>query len=157
MADDTRTVRKNFNRDLLREELTASALPFELRPDGDIEMELSGFVRRNQFEFNPSPNPRQISRDGKAGTVDLADPGELRFVFTAALTRPEGVVLDGLLAAHDATQRTAEQLRQEQDVTDLDALIADLPAVPAMTPVELRDYVEKLARVVIRDQSNAPV
>ena len=150
MADDIRTVLKNFNPDLLEEELAASALPF-------VSVFLAGFVQQGRFALKPSPNPRQISRDRVSGTVDLADPGELRFEFTVALTFPEGVVLDGLLRAHDSTQRTAEQLRQNEDVTDLAALIADLPNVSTMNLVELRDYVFKLARVVIRDFSDTPV
>lgn len=149
MADDIRTVLKNFNPALLEEELTASALPF-------VSVFLAGFISAGQNEVQPSPTPRVITRDGVAGTEDLADPGEIRFVFTTALTVAEGVVLDNLLTAHGSTGTTSEQDREAQDVLDLDQLITDLPNVTTMTNVQFQDHVQRMTRVLVRELKSPP-
>ena len=155
MAQDTRTVLKNFNRDLLNEELVASALPF-------LQVELSGFERINQFVGAPTTEPRLISRRlvdpvNKTYVEDFAQPGELRFEFSIALSGPEGAMLDSLLTAHDVTQRTAEQQRVRQEETDLDTLIVQFPNVQTMNNSQLRQYVKLLARVYLRDKRQPPI
>ncbi len=152
MASEVRTVQKDFNRDLLREELVASVLPFE-------SYQLAGFVRKgnSQFVGEPAPGPRIISEDKVAGTVDTADPGEIRFEFTTALTGPQGAILDALLNSHDATQHTAGQDRQQQDVLDYAALELNHPNINTMTDAQLRNYISTLARVVIRENRDADI
>lgn len=152
MASEVRTVLKDFNRDLIREELDASALPFE-------SIHLAGFVRKgnSQFVGEPAPGPRTISEDKVAGTVDIAQPGEIRLEFTTALTVPQGAVLDGLLNAHDATQHTAGQDRSRQDVLDYAALELNHPNIGTMTDAQLRSYISTLARVVIRENRDADI
>ncbi len=153
MAPDVRTILKNFNRDLLTEELSASALSF-------IQLELSGFERINRFVGAPTTEPRQVSRirqpDGSYVT-DFAQPGEIRFEFSAALTAVQGPALDGLLAVHDATQRTSEQQRIKQDNADLDALIANFPNFDGFNNAQFRNFVKVLARSYIRERRTVQI
>ncbi len=150
MASEVRTVLKDFNRDLLREELVASVLPFE-------SYQLAGFVKKNPFVGEPAPGPRVISRDNVADITDIAQPGEIRFEFTTALTVPQGAILDALLNAHDATQHTAGQDRNRQDVLDYAALELNWPNIDTMTNAQLRTYISTLARVVIREKRDANI
>lgn len=146
MANDIRIVLKDFNRDLLTEELVASALPFET-------VFLAGF-RRNGSDPNiltPVPAPKLISHDRVNDIKDFADPGEIRFTFTAALTVAEGVILDDLLTAHDPAGTTSNQDRENQDEIDLDRLITDLPNVTTMSNPDFQAHVERLTRVVVRE------
>jgi len=99
MADEVRTVLKDFNKRLLTRALTQSALPFET-------LDLAGFVRKNRFEDTPAPGPRVIVDDKVANTQDTAQPGEIRFVFTTALTTAEDTALDTELTNHTSTDRT---------------------------------------------------
>ena len=55
MSEEIRTVRKNFNRDLLKEEVEASTL-------SAISVSLYGFDRLNVFVLVPSNEPRRIAR-----------------------------------------------------------------------------------------------
>ena len=152
MADDIRTVLKDFNRDLITEELVASALPFE-------SIFLAGFQRKGNSRFvgEPTADPKLISRDGVSGVEDFADPGEIRFVFTIALTVPQGAALDALLLAHDATVHTADQDRTRQDTQDYATLELQFPNIDAMTNDQFKDYVTVMARLIIRENRNAPI
>lgn len=143
MADETRTVLKDFNRDLLRRDLTNSALPFE-------SLDLAGFVRKNQFEGTPAPGPRVIVDDKVANTQDIAQPGEIRFVFTTALTVGEAASLDTALTNHTSTDRLNSQTRTEQDLTDLDTLENQYPNFDSFTDAQFRQFVKRLARFTIR-------
>ena len=153
MSADVRTILKNFNRDLLLEELEGSALPFQ-------SYQLSGFERFNRFEGQPTSEPRRLSRilqsDGKY-IEDFAAPGELRFEFSGDLTVAEDTALDTLLSSHDSTQRTSEQQRENKDKSDLDTLIAQWSNVDNMNNTQLRNYVKLLARVVLRERKAPPI
>lgn len=144
MADETRTVLKDFNADLLIEQLVASALPFESK-------HFAGFVRLGQFRATPAPGPRVIVDNKVANTQDIAQPGEIRFVFTTALTVGEAAALDTLLAAHVSTNRTAEQDRLNQDKADLDQLESLFPGFDSFNNGQFRNFVKLLSRVVIRE------
>jgi hypothetical protein len=146
MADDIRTVLKDFNKDLLNEELVASALPFE-------SVFLAGFQRQGSDPIivTPTAAPRLISHDRVNDIKDFADPGEIRFTFSTALTVAEGVILDDLLTAHDPAGTTSEQDRINQDAIDIDRLITDLPNVTTMSNPDFQSHVERLTRVVVRE------
>lgn len=144
MADETRTVLKDFNRDLLIEQLVAAPLPFE-------SLHLAGFVRLGRFRGTPAPGPRVIVDDKVANTQDIAQPGEIRFVFTTALTVGEAASLDTLLTAHVSTNRTREQDRLDQDQTDLDTLETNFPNFDSFDNSQFRSFVKVLSRVVIRE------
>ena len=143
MADETRTVLKDFNRDLLRRDLTNSALPFE-------SLDLAGFVRKNRFEGTPAPGPRVIVDDKVANTQDIAQPGEIRFVFTTALTGPQGTALDAELTSHVSADRLTRQSRLDQDVSDLQTLENQWPNFDSFTDAQFKQFVKRLARFVIR-------
>jgi hypothetical protein len=149
MVSDIRTVAKDFNRDLLTEQLIASALPF-------VSAFLAGFDRLNQFVGTPSAAPKLISKDGVAGTSEFAQPGEIRFEFTTALTTAEGTALDNLLTAHVSTNKTAEQTRGNQDQSDLDALVANFPNWDSFTGAQRNSFLKLLSRVVIREARQPP-
>jgi len=150
MADDIRTVVKDFNRDLLREELVASVLPFE-------SLHLAGFEPRGRprIVFEPTPGPKLISEDKVNNIQDFADPGEIRFVFTTALTVPQAAALDVLLAAHDHTQRTTDQGRRTRDEIELSELEAAFPNWDTFTGPERNDFLEKLSRSYLRYRRNS--
>ena len=148
MADETRTIQKDFNGRLLTRELNQSALPFET-------VELAGFVRKNEFESEPAPAPRVIVDDKVANTQDIAAVGELRFVFTTALTGPQGTTLDTLLTDHVATDRTPRQTRRDRDTTQLDTLEADWPNWDTFTAPQKDAFLKKLSRLVIRRARNS--
>jgi hypothetical protein len=150
MASDIRTVAKDFNRDLLFEQLAASVLPF-------VSAFMAGFERLNRFVGTPSAAPRLITKDGVAGTSDFAQPGEIRFEFSTVLTGPQGAILDALLNVHDATEHTAGQDRNRQDVSDYAALESNWPNIDTMTNAQLRTYISTLARVVIREKRDANI
>lgn len=144
MADEVRTTLKDYNRDLLIEELVAAPLPFE-------SVDMAGFVRSGNFIATPAPGPRVITDDKVANTQDIAQPGEIRFVFTTALTVGEGAALDTLLTNHVSTVHTAEQDRLNQDNTDLDTLETNFPNFDTFTDAQFRSFVKVLSRVVIRE------
>jgi hypothetical protein len=144
MADEVRTVLKDFNRDLLTEELAGSALPFE-------SAFLAGFVRLGNYRGTPAPGPRTIFEDKVNNILDEAQPGELRFVFTTALTGPQGTALTALLATHDSLVHTAEQDRLSQDQSDLDTLEATFPSWDSFNAAQRNSFLKVLSRVVIRE------
>jgi hypothetical protein len=152
MADEVRTVLKNFNRDLLAEELVAS-LPF-------LGLQMYGFDRINEFEGAPRTEPRKISRvrqsDGSY-SEDWAQPGEIRFQFSADLSAGEDTDLDSILAAHDSTQRTLEQQRVEQDASDWDTLVAQFPSWDSFNNTQRNNFMKLLARAVIREFRTPPI
>ncbi len=150
MADETRTVLKDFNRDLLIEELLASIVPFET-------LDMAGFVRQGQFIATPAPGPRVIAEDRVANTQDIAQPGEIRFVVTSVLSGVEAAALDAALSSHVSTVRTAEQSREEQDNTDLNTLEIQFPNFDSFDNTQFRNYTKLLARVVIRQARQSPI
>ncbi len=143
MADETRTVVKDFNRRLLTRDLNLSALPFE-------KLDLAGFVKKDRFEVTPAPGPRVIVDDKVANIQDIAQPGEIRFVFTTALTPAEDTLLDTELASHTSTDRTQPQARQERDTTQLDELELEWPDWDTLNNAQRFVFLRKLSRLVIR-------
>jgi len=152
MAAETRIVLKRFNQRLLVEEMTASVLPV-------VSGQLAGFDDVNRFEYAPATAPKLITRrrnqDGSY-TEDFAEPGELRFEFSAPLSVAENIALDDLLLAHDATQRTLDQQRQGQDETDLNTLVTNFPNWDSFNNTQRNNFLKVLARVVLREARNAP-
>lgn len=148
MARELRTTLKDYNRDLLIEQLVASPLPFEF-------LDMAGFVRLGQFIATPAPGPRVITDDKVANTQDIAQPGEIRFVFTIALTVGQDVDLDTLLTNHVSTLHTVDQDRLNQDQTDLDLLETNFPNFDTFDNTQFRSFVKVLSRVVIREARNS--
>jgi len=44
-----------------------------------------------------------------------AEPGEMKWSFAGDLTAPQEAALDAILVAHDSNEKSAGQLRQQQD------------------------------------------
>lgn len=116
-----KTASKDFNPDRLREELEAAGLAAVV-----TSMGWAGFVKAAPRLYTPAATRRVVATSVSNGerTEDVADPGELRFFTTRDLTGAEDASLTTVLTAHVATQRSAEQVRQDQDEADLDALLA---------------------------------
>jgi hypothetical protein len=112
---------KNFNPDRLREELETAGLVALL-----TGISWAGFERATPRSYVPAAARRIVGRYVSNGvtTIDEADPGELRFSTTRDLSPAEATTLSGAVDAHDAARLSAEQGRQDQDETDLDALLA---------------------------------
>jgi len=111
---------KNFNSDKLREELEASGAGAIL-----ISIGWPGFDQVGRIRL-PIAARRETGRSVVNGStvLDFADPGEIRFHTTRDLTGPEDTALMNALTAHNALLLSAEQVRQDQDEADLDAIIA---------------------------------
>ena len=116
MANVVKIAPKNFNADKLMEELAGTPV---------MDIVWYGFVPINDRVYGPfSGPPRVIEGHSYAGSNYTARSGELWFITSRRLTVPEDSALVSLLTAHDSTALTAEQVRQAQDESDLDALIA---------------------------------
>ena len=153
MPTEKRVVLKDFNRDVLHQELTASPLPF-------VDAQLSGFERVGPFVGVPRAEPKLVTRRRLPdGTYfeDWAPPGELRFEFSVELSVAEALALDDLLAAHTPTQRTTKQQRREQDETDLDMLITNFPNWDSFTAAQRNNFLKALSRVVLRKARDAEI
>jgi len=144
MVDETRTVVKDFNRDLLVEELLASIVPFQ-------SLDMAGFHRRGNFVAEPNAGPVVVFHDKVNNITDTAQPGEIRFVVTSVLSGLEAAALDAALSSHLHTNRTADQARLEQDQTDLDTLETNYPNWDSFTAANKDAFLKTLSRVVIRE------
>ncbi|HEY6965887.1 MAG TPA: hypothetical protein VI229_00335 [Burkholderiales bacterium] len=79
-------------------------------------------------------------------------PGECWFVFDPALSGPQIVTLDALIAAHDATATTARQAAEDADVEALNEMDAFLAggAWNTRTNLEQNQHMHNLTRMVLR-------
>lgn len=120
MAALVKIVGKDFNPDRLREDLEGAGFAGLLTGQG-----WAGFARISRRRYTPNAGPRIVGRTVINGAVseDTAQPGELRFQSSRDLTPAEDAALDAALAAHDANMLSAEQVREDQDETDLTALL----------------------------------
>jgi len=121
----TKLVVKTFNAMLLREEMQAAGLLARIE-----SVVWAGFAQAGNRYYAPLTEPTVIGSSSTPGgvTEDIAQPGEFRFNVPADFSPAEESALDGVLAAHDYTQITAEQGREEQDVSDWQALYNNWPA-----------------------------
>jgi hypothetical protein len=77
----------------------------------------------------PFPEASRVVGTSSSDGDDVALRGELRFFSPSPLTAPQNTSLDSVLTTHNSATLTAEQVRQDQDTNDLDALLAtDRPA-----------------------------
>ena len=111
----------------------------------------AGFVRSDTDSNIATPQARTISVDRVNNIVDTAAEGEIRFTFRDALTRDEDTALNDAITAHDATGKTSEQDRIDQDAADLETMLTNYPNITTMTDAEFRDHVEMLTRNYLRE------
>lgn len=110
MTTITKIMNKDLNLSLLQEELRAVGL-------GEQGLVTAGFDRWKKQELHPFTERRAFA--WATGQPDnFADPGELRFRYDPPLDAAQEAILDGVLAAHDATVRSREQTSRIQDTAD---------------------------------------
>ncbi len=150
---------KNFNRDLLGEELAALVLA---EPISDPH--LAGFVKLTARTVEPAPSLVAIVTN-KGIVTDSAEPGEIRINVETALAGADLTTLAAAFAVHDSTQLSTEQQRADKDETGLPLLLEDLErakwdAVPGNQQVVNSAHIETLRRAVqflFRDHSSANI
>jgi hypothetical protein len=121
----TRVLLKNFNTDLLFEQL--AGLPIS-------GITWIGFVPLDTDRYMPG----------------LVNSGEMDLSSTRPLSTDEESQLDSILLLHNATQRTAEQTRRVQDDSDLDRLTLDFSNWGTLTQQEKLEALRKTVRVLLR-------
>ena len=158
---------KDFNPDRLREDFGALASLFN-------SMSWAGFAQIGDRQYTPNPARKLVAVSVVNGvrTENFADPGELRFTTSRTLTSIEETQLDGLLSAHDWTQLSAEQVRQDTDKAELDALLGTERQIykdhlaawdgynnieKAAATKEMFQIVGKVLRLFIRSQRSAEI
>jgi hypothetical protein len=108
---------KDFNDDKLQEELAQASLPIQ-------GITWAGFIRSGERLHTPFPEASRVVGTSSSDGDDVALRGGLRFSIPSPLTPTEDTSLDSVLAAHNSATLAAEQVRQNQDNTDLDTLLA---------------------------------
>ncbi len=145
MADVDKNVIKTINSSLLQVEISA-ALPM-------TGISWRGFIRSETNQRWMEPFPEASRRVGRSnGVEDFANRGDLRLRFDRDLTGPEDTQLDGILTAHDHTQLTQRQQRQEQDNTDTDILKTRLSEWDTLNNNQRWNVVRRMLRMIIRLQ-----
>jgi hypothetical protein len=115
MAVAVRISVKDFNNAKLQEEL--ASLPIQ-------GITWAGFIRSGELLHAPFPEASRVVGTSSSDGDDVALRGELRFFSPSALTAQQNTALDSVLQAHNSATLTDEQVRTNQDTTDLDALLA---------------------------------
>jgi len=140
----------DVNLSLLKEEIAAAGLP-------QMGLGIRGMtsVRNEIFAdlFVRFPSTQVIVT--KTGEPDVtAEPGEINFKTQVALTTAEEITLAAVLTAHDATQRTVEQVRakehRESSVTLKNIYQQWDTLTPAQKDSGTKEAIRRLARVIDR-------
>lgn len=111
MSTYIKTHVKNFNGDLLSEQVS----------DGLPEARLlwAGFTmtsnRRTLYEPNAGTKVIASNTQPDGSVVETtAEPGEMKWSFAGDLTAPQEAMLDSILTAHDATQKSSAQIWEQE-------------------------------------------
>lgn len=146
MATLTKIANKDINIALLGQESEAAGVAWE-------GLLIAGFNRDGDRRHQPFTS-RQIisSRTNPAGGVftDSADPGELRFRYSTALTPAQETVLDGILTSHDATQRSTSQINKDKDRAAVSGLVDTYREWNTLTNAQKQSRTRQLFRLVAR-------
>lgn len=148
MARTIKVANKNINLPLLREELDAAPFP----PRGFL---MAGFEGVGDGQYEPNATREAIGSrtdpEGGPDIVIMADPGELYVKTATMLTGGQNNRLDNVLAAHDATQQTAEQGRDLTDTADFNVLLNALQNWNTLTNAQ-KDMAQRRAlRLLLRE------
>ena len=130
MAALIKIVVKDFNQELLGEEMGAASLL-----GGGLLW--AGFEKINRRVYSPS-------------AVHGNTPGELRFNYDPELTEAQQTTLDGILAAHDATQLSAGQTNKDQDEVDRQNFVTTFQDWNSLTNAQQLNRTRQLFRGVAR-------
>ena len=121
---------KDFNQELLHEEMSAAGLL-----GGGLLW--AGFERLNSRIYTPS---------GVHGHT----PGDMEFTYEPPLTAPQETTLDGILAAHDSTGLSTGQTNKDQDVIDAAQFVDTFQTWDTLTNAQQLNRTKHLFRVVAR-------
>lgn len=141
MADVTKFAVKNLNLPLLFVELQAVGL-------AQSGLLVAGFEHTQNQRYRPFAVRTVIGRSGDI--VDSADPGELRFRFPNPLSTAEDTALDGVLAAHDATQKSSDQDNKQADADAVAPLVSNYRDWATLTAAQKDNNARQLTRLVAR-------
>jgi hypothetical protein len=130
MAALIKNVVKDFNQELLQEEMLAASLL-----GGSLLW--AGFERISRRIYSPS-------------TIHGHTPGDLHFNYDPELTAPQEATLDGILAAHDHTQLSTQQAHKDTDEQDRLDFIQTFNDWPGLTLAQMQNRTRRLFRVVAR-------
>ncbi len=141
MAQATRTLSKDINLELLKQELRV-ALGTNMQLVDPV-----GYVAVSLRQMAPRAAPFVYSRSVVGGVVTelTAAIGEILFTTQTVLTGPENTTLDGALTAHVHTGKSTAQTNTDAAEAELAAIEAKLDAA---TPLNAADN-ERLARSTI--------
>lgn len=132
MADLIKISVKDFNRDLLSQQM--DAVTPSLLGGGLL---WRGFERLNQRIYTPS-------------TVHGGTAGELVFRYDPDLTAPREAQLDAVLAAHDSTQLSTSQQNRARDEIDRQNFVDTFNDWLTLTDAQKLNRTRELFRVVAR-------
>ena len=132
---------KNLNLPLLFDQLQAAGLTQQ-------GLLVAGFEHVGNQRYRPLTVRTVIGRSGDV--EDFADPGELRFRFADVLSSAEDTALDGVLAAHDATQNSSDQDNKQDDADAVAPLVANYRDWGTLTAAQKDNNARQLTRLVAR-------
>ena len=134
-----RTLVKNFNPSLLGEELQTLGT--------GISVSWDGFARQGRALFVPIAEP--IVRNGTT-----INPGDMLLTSQQTLTAQQIIDLDAVLTAHDSTEQSQAQVREDQDVVDRDRLVVlyNLGPLSTLTPTQKEEVTQLHVRLHLRQE-----
>lgn len=139
---------KDMNFERLREEMSVAGLPT------DFGALLAGFTNINNRLYEPFASTQVISTAtdpaGGPDITDSAEPGELRFDYVPDLTGPQQATLDGVLAAHDATNLSTGQQNDDTDIVAIPALVSNFQNWGSLNAAAKDNNHRQLTRLVAR-------
>jgi len=158
MAVLSRTLLKDFNPILMREELITLAVSLGVT----LRIRFMGFDKVSDRLVSPSASRRKIGsrRSGGVLTEFFADPGEFEITSSVVLNASQESQLDTALNGHNATQRSGGQQRDDRDnLVDQPRLIVLLQkGVGTFTSAERIEYLTLLGRLFLRlRDTNEPI
>jgi len=130
MAVLIKNVVKDFNRELLHEEMDAASLI-------GASLLWAGFTRLNKRVYTPS-------------AAHGFTAGDLHFTYEPPLTAPQEATLDGILAAHDHTGTSTFQAHKDTDEQDRQDFVQTFNDWPTLTVAQQLNRTRRLFRVVAR-------
>ncbi len=147
MSTYIRTHVKDFNRDLLHEQIRG------ILPEANILW--AGFnLRDRRFSlYGPNAGTKVVSSHSQpdGSTVEVtAEPGEMKWRFPHDLTPDQEVSFDAILAAHDATEKSSGQLQEEREKTAAAAFKSNAENWDSLTSEQKDNNARQLTRFMAR-------
>ena len=147
MATLVKIMNKDLNLPLFREEMVAAGVPVE-------GATIAGFDYVGVGQYEPFTETRVIStHSDPAGGPDIeetAEPGELRFRFATVPTAPQEAIIDGVIAAHDATGQSTDQVQKQSDTAAIPILVDRWQNWDTLTNPQKDEVLKHLTRLVAR-------